>query len=107
MRFALAGLVLGALALGAGSAAVSAQPAEFLPTSHALYEDLEALVARGLIRSYPIHTRPLARVDIARALAEARHASPEIESDLHFRRLARELARELIEMGSEPGVHET
>ena len=49
MRFALAGLLLGALALGAGFSAAFAEPAEFLPTTHALYEDLEALVARGLV----------------------------------------------------------
>src|SRR5882762_8072964 len=70
--------------------AASAQPAEFLPSFHALYEDLEALVARGLLPSYPIHTRPLVRADIARALLEARDRDRAIESDLHYQRLARE-----------------
>lgn len=107
MRSTLTGLLLAALALGAGSAPVCAQPAEFLPASHTLYEDLEALVARGLIRSVSIHTRPLARVDIARALQEARLTFPEVESDLHFLRLERELVRELTEMGLTPQARET
>jgi len=107
MRFALTGLLLAALALGAGSSPARAQPAEFLPASHALYEDLEALVARGLVRSASLHTRPMARVDIARALQEARLAFPAIESDLHFGRLERELARELAEVGVAPEARET
>ncbi|TMQ64122.1 MAG: hypothetical protein E6K77_04295, partial [Candidatus Eisenbacteria bacterium] len=107
MRFALTGLLLAALALGAGSSPARAQPAEYLPASHTLYEDLEALVARGLVRSASLHTRPMARVDIARALQEARLALPAIESDLHFRRLERELARELAEVGVAPEARET
>ena len=46
-------------------------------------------------------------MDIARALLEARQAFPALESDLHFRRLTRELAREIAETGSEPGERET
>src|SRR6267378_7086625 len=102
MRLALAGLVLGALALAAGARASFSQPAEFLPSGHALYEDLEALAARGLLGSFPIHTRPLARADIARALLDAREADPSIESDLHYQRLERELTRELEDLGGGP-----
>ena len=87
--------------------AASAQPAEFLPSFHALYEDLEALVARGLLPSYPIHTRPLVRADIARALLEARDRDSAIESDLHYQRLARELAREIADLDSTPPFPET
>jgi hypothetical protein len=72
-----------------------------------MYEDLEALVARGLLPSYSIHTRPLARTDIARALIEARDRDAAIESDLHYQRLVRELSRELEELGAAAPVAET
>ena len=100
-------LLLIGLAIGAGSRPSSAQPAEFLPVRHALYEDLEALAALGLLRSLPIYTRPLARVDIARALLDARERSGGLDSDMHYQRLARELDRELREMGFEPGASES
>src|SRR5438477_3151498 len=90
-----------------GVRVASAEPAEFLPSFHALYEDLEALVARGLLPSYPIHTRPLVRADLARALIEARDKDAAIESDLHYQRLARELAREIADQGSTTPVGET
>jgi hypothetical protein len=112
MRLGLARLIVAALALAGGSLAVGprsagAQPAEFLPSFHALYEDLEALAARGSLSSYPIHTRPLARADIAQALLEARQADPTLESDLHYQRLERELTRELTDAGSPPPTRET
>jgi len=90
-----------------GPRPAAAQPAEFLPSSHALYEDLEALVARGLLPSFAIHTRPLARADIARALLDAREKDPSIESDLHYQRLERELAREFEDAGNAARVKET
>jgi hypothetical protein len=107
MRLALAGLLLGALALAAAARTSCAQPAEFLPAWHVLYEDLEALYTRGLIPSFPIHTRPLARTDIARALTEARGLDSTIVSDLHYQRLERELARELEEIGAASPARET
>src|SRR5205085_11845904 len=55
---------------------VFAQPAELLPSAHVAYEDLEALAARGALGPFPIHTRPLARVDVARALIQARDRDP-------------------------------
>ena len=85
----------------------SAQPAEFLPSSSALYEDVEAIAARGLLASYPIHTRPLVRADLARALLEARGRDMAIESDLHYQRLVRELARELQDLDAPPPTPET
>ena len=105
-------LAIIACAAGASLAAsnvrvVSAEPAEFLPSFHALYEDLEALAARGLLPSYPVHTRPLVRTDVARALIEARDRDSAIESDLHYQRLARELAREIVDLGATPPVGET
>ncbi|HZE19204.1 MAG TPA: hypothetical protein VE402_03705, partial [Candidatus Angelobacter sp.] len=48
------------------------EPAEFLPAFHASYEDLESLAARGALGSFSIHTRPLARMDVARALIQAK-----------------------------------
>jgi hypothetical protein len=107
MRRTLAGLLLGALALAAAARSSYAQPAEFLPASHPLYEDLEALDARGLIPSFPIHTRPLARTDIARALAEAREIDSTLASDLHYQRLERELAREFEDIVAGPPRPET
>lgn len=100
-------LTLSLLAIGAGARPSSAQPAEYLPVRHALYEDLEALAALGLLRSLPIYTRPLARVDIARALLDAQERSGGLDSDMHYQRLARELDRELREMGFEPGASES
>ncbi len=85
----------------------SAQPAEFVASYQALYEDLEALVARSLLPSFPIHTRPLARNDIARALLDARAKDPSIESDLHYMRLERELRREIEDLGTPPREKET
>jgi len=106
-RSKMAGVFLAAflLAVGApafGVRAAAAQPAEFFPPYHALYEELESLVARGLLPSFPIHTRPLARADIARALLDAREKDPSIESDLHYQRLERELTRELEDLGEGP-----
>ena len=107
MRRTLAGLLLGALALAAAARSSYAQPAEYLPAWHPLYEDLEALDARGLIPSFPIHTRPLARTDIARALTEARGIDSTLASDLHYQRLERELAREFEEIGAGTLARET
>ena len=79
-----------------------AAPAEYLPVRHAAYDEIEALAARGLLDSIQIYTRPLARTDIARALLRALARHPEVASDLHYRRLERELARELTDLGSPP-----
>jgi hypothetical protein len=113
MRHAPAGPVLVALVaavtllIPVPGAMGSSAPAEFLPASHPLYEDLEALAARGLLPSLAIHTRPMARTDIAEAITSARAAHPSIESDLHYQRLARELVRELVEMGADSTAKET
>ena len=106
-RLLLAALTAGWLLASTGAGIASAQPAEFLPSTSALYEDLEALTARGLLASYPIHTRPLVRADLARALIEARGRDAAIESDLHYQRLARELAREFRDLDAPPTVPET
>ncbi|HYR53274.1 MAG TPA: capsule assembly Wzi family protein [Candidatus Dormibacteraeota bacterium] len=106
-RILLMAYVLAMGGFSPGPRPAAAQPAEFLPSSHALYEDLEALVARGLLPSFAIHTRPLARADIARALLDAREKDPSIESDLHYQRLERELAREFEDAGNAPRVKET
>jgi len=99
--------LLAFLCIALTSTRAAAQPAELFPSFHALYEDLEALVARGLLPSYPIHTRPLVRVDVARALIEARDRDPTMESDLHYQRLARELAREYEDLGATPASSES
>ena len=46
-------------------------------------------------------------MDLARALGDARQRSRAIESDLHFQRLARELARELSEIGGDSPAPES
>jgi hypothetical protein len=84
-----------------------AEPAELLPSFHASYEDLEALAARGSLGSFPLHTRPLARIDVARALIQARDRDQTSESDLHWQRLARELAREFQDLEVTPPFPET
>jgi len=50
-RLLLAALTAGWLFASTGAGIASAQPAEFLPSTSALYEDLEALTARGLLAS--------------------------------------------------------
>src|SRR3954470_15716568 len=105
-RLALATLVAISWHVLSGST-VSAEPAELLPSFHVSYEDLEALAARGALGSFPIHTRPLVRVDVARALIQARDRDPGIDSDLHWRRLARELAREFQDLEVTPPSRET
>ena len=83
-------------------ASATAAPVELLPSFHLLYEDLESLASRGDLGSFPIHARPLARVDVARALIQARDRDPDIASDLHWQRLARELAREFLDLEAAP-----
>ena len=84
-----------------------AQPAEFLPARHPAYEEIEALAARGSLDSIAVYTRPLARVDVARSLMRALRLHPSLASDLHYQRLARELERELADLGAETQVAET
>ena len=92
---ALAALPAGLL--GSTSRA-EAEPAEFLESRHLAYEEVEALAARGHLDSLRIYTRPLARIDLARALLRARRLRPEVEQDPSYARLARELARELQDL---------
>jgi len=88
-------------------ASAVAGPAEFLPVRHAAYEEIEALAARGLLDSIQIYTRPLARIDVARALLRAAATHPDIASNLHYQRLERELARELTDLGAPPARAES
>src|SRR5687767_495435 len=90
-----AGLMLLATPVPSG-----AQPAEFLPPRHPTYQQHEALAARGELDSLGIYSKPLARVDIARAVLRARRLRPEAAPNLHFQRLERELAREMRDLGS-------
>lgn len=76
----------------------AARPAEFLEARHPAYEEVEALAARGILDSVRIYTRPLARVDLARALLRARRLDPGVEREPSYARLERELARELAEL---------
>jgi hypothetical protein len=85
----------------------AAQPAEFLSVRHAAYDEIEALAARGLLDSLSIYTRPLARVDVARALLRARRLRPEIAANLHYLRLERELAREVADLDAPTATAET
>lgn len=79
-----------------------AQPAEFLPVRHAIYEDIEYLTSRGLLDSLGVYTRPLARIDVARALLRARRLHPGLENELHYQRVEREMARELTDLDQPP-----
>src|SRR5512144_1677398 len=106
-RLSLAILVAAFSCAVLGTALASADPAEFLPSFHASYEDLEALSARGVLGAFPIHTRPLARIDVARELIQARDRDPDLESDMHWQRLARELAREFQDLDVTPPFVET
>ncbi|HEY7729075.1 MAG TPA: capsule assembly Wzi family protein [Candidatus Eisenbacteria bacterium] len=85
----------------------AALPAEFLPVRSPLYEEIEALAARGLLDSLPLYTRPLARTDVARALWRARRLHAELPRDPQYRRLERELARELRDLDAPRDSRET
>jgi hypothetical protein len=84
-----------------------AEPAEFLPVRSAAYDEIEVLASRGLLDSLRIYTRPLVRVDVAHALLRARRLHPEVERNLNYRRLEREFARELTDLGQAPERPET
>ena len=94
-----------ALAVWMGDAA--AQPAEYLPVGHATYEEIEFMAARGWLDSLNIYTRPLARIDIARALLRVRRLHPEAVASPSFGRLERELARELVDLEAPDAPKET
>ena len=96
-----------AAALAGIAPALRAEPAEFLPVRHFAYEEIEALAARGRLDSIAVYSRPLARIDVARALLRAVRVDSTIASDLHFQRLERELARELTDLGAPPAQPET
>jgi hypothetical protein len=93
-----AGVSAALLAMAAPRA--PAQPVEYLPVRHAAYEEIEALAARGRLDSLAVYTRPLARIDVARALRRAERTAPDVTGDLHYLRLARELERELRDLDS-------
>ena len=102
-RFALAAIL--ALALGPRPAA--AQPAEYLPVRHAAYDEIEYLAARGWLDSLNVYTRPLARIDVARALLRTRRIHPEAVASPSFARLEREFARELTDLEAPDAPKET
>jgi hypothetical protein len=82
-------------------------PVEYLPVESPLYDEIEALAARGLLDSLAIYTRPLARTDVARALTRARALHPGIAGDPQYQRLERELVRELQDLGAPCDARET
>jgi hypothetical protein len=81
-----------------------AQPVEFLPVRNPAYEEIEALSARGMLDSLPVYTRPVARVDVARALLRAARRDSTVRQDAHFQRLEREVARELADLEGAEGA---
>jgi capsule assembly protein Wzi len=103
----LRALLLSACLAAWGPAPAAADPAEFLPVRSAAYDEIEVLAARGLLDSLRIYTRPLVRIDVANALLRARRLHPEVEQNLNYRRLERELARELTDLGYAPEQAET
>ncbi|HSQ61155.1 MAG TPA: hypothetical protein VLT84_12130, partial [Acidobacteriota bacterium] len=88
-----------AIAFASATPATGA-PVEYLPVRHPAYDEIETLAAQGLLDSLAVYTRPLARTDVAAALLRARRLRPEVERSLHYRRLERELARELTDLGA-------
>ncbi|MGH7680716.1 MAG: capsule assembly Wzi family protein [Candidatus Eiseniibacteriota bacterium] len=100
-------LISTVLALASLASRAAAEPAEFLPVGSAHYSELEVLVARGLVDSLRIYTRPLVRVDIAHALLRARRLHPEVTQNLNYQRLEREFVRELTDLGQPPETGET
>ena len=100
-------LVTTVLPLATLAPPAAAAPAEFLPVGNSHYNELEVLVARGLVDSLRIYTRPLVRVDIAHALLRARRLHPEVTANLNYQRLEREFARELTDLGQPPEKQET
>lgn len=99
-------LLLVGLVAGVPQAA-RALPVEFLPVRHPAYDEIETLAGEGFLDSVAIYTRPLARVDVAAALLRARRRHPGVEANLHYRRLERELARELTDLGASPAEPES
>lgn len=100
-------IALAALLLAGPAATCRALPVEYLPVRHAAYDEIETLAAEGFLDSLSMYTRPLARTDIAAALLRARRIHPGVESNLHYRRLERELARELDDLGAPPAERES
>ena len=76
-----------------------ALPLEYLPAESPAYAEIEALSAAGLIDSLAVFSRPLLRLDLASSLLRAERTAPSVESNLHFQRLVREVARELRALG--------
>ena len=103
----LRALLLCACVAAWGPRPAAAEPAEFLPVRSAAYDEIEVLFSRGLLDSLRIYTRPLVRIDVAHALLRARRLHPELERNLNYRRLEREFARELTDLGQPPEQPET
>ncbi|MBZ0266805.1 capsule assembly Wzi family protein [bacterium] len=61
---------------------------------------MEFLARRGGFRTLPLATRPLPRLDVARALATLLRERPRLADTAPARRLARELAPELMRLGN-------
>ncbi len=80
-------------------------PVEYLPVRSPAYDEIQILSARGLLDSLSIYTRPLARIDIARALLRAGRLHPGVETIPSYQRLERELARELNDLASASGAY--
>jgi Capsule assembly protein Wzi len=78
-----------------GNNAPGASTAEFLPTDHVAWRDVAFLSRMGGLRTLPLATRPLPRVEVARALATLLREQPRLADTAPARRLARELAPEL------------
>ncbi|MGQ0720594.1 MAG: capsule assembly Wzi family protein [Candidatus Eiseniibacteriota bacterium] len=106
------GAIRWAIALAAFSMAGTATradplPAEYLPTDHFAWRDLESLWNRGGLTGLPLFTRPLARIDVARSLLETFEAKPDLAASTPALRLRREFSRELAGLDADAGFRET
>lgn len=89
------------------SSASGDEVVEFLPASHPVWEDVDALFDAGGFGGYPVFTRPLPRLDLAAALLETLDREPSLRGTAPARRLLRELEPELTALGAGGQEHET
>ena len=98
--FRLAAVLLAAMvvALPAVAPADNESP-ELLPTDHPAWDDVDWLFTRTGLDGLPVFTRPLARIDVARAMVGVLDQRPDLATSPPVVRLRRELGAELRALG--------
>jgi hypothetical protein len=96
------------LVAAATPVAPSAEVLEWLPVDHPAYRELDLLVTEGLIdTTFGLDARPVARIDAAKLVAQARARHPDRLTHPGLVRLSREFSREFVELGLEPETRYT